>query len=69
MDIYGIIKNGTHIDVSNTQRGAKIIATKLGYDTISIRYNCGYIARELAYKNKNGNWINLTNGQQRYDNK
>jgi hypothetical protein len=65
-NIYGIIFNGIHNDVSNTEKGAKQYATRNGFNTISIRYNCGYIAKEVAYKNKSGKWISLENGQIRY---
>ena len=58
MNIYGVILDGVHHDVSKTEKGAKMFATKNGYDTISIRYNGGYIAREIAHK-KNGKWISL----------
>lgn len=55
MNAYGIISKGTHTDVSKTERGAKIYATRNGYTKISIRYNGGYIAREIAEK-INGKW-------------
>lgn len=66
MDIYGIISNGVHYDVSKSIKGAKNFATRNGYDVITIRINSGYICYEIAYKNKKGNWISLTNGQKRY---
>ena len=56
-NIYGITVNGTHTDVSNTERGAKIYATKNGFDKISIRFNCGYNVRIIAIK-VNNKWIN-----------
>jgi hypothetical protein len=67
MNTYGILLNGSHIDVSKTERGAKNFASRNGYDTVTIRYNCGYIAKEIAYKNKFGKWISLENGQIRYN--
>jgi hypothetical protein len=67
MNTYGILLNGSHIDVSKTERGAKNYASRNGYDTVTIRYNCGYIAEEIAYKNKLGKWISLENGQIRYN--
>ncbi len=56
MNIYGIISDGAHIDVSKTERGAKLYATKHGYNQISIRYNLGYNAERIAQK-INGRWI------------
>ena len=58
-NIYGVLSNGVHTDVSNTERGAKRYATLNGYLTITIRFNCGYIAREIAYKNESGKWVSL----------
>lgn len=67
-DIYGVIVNGAHIDTSKTERGAKQFATRNGYDTVSVRFNCGYIAREISYR-KNNKWVNLEKGQIRYNGK
>lgn len=64
---YGVLFNGSHVDVSKTERGAKLFATKNGFNTVTIRFNCGYIAKELAYKNKAGKWVNLESGQIRYN--
>jgi hypothetical protein len=58
MNIYGVLSNGVHIDVSKTERGAKMYATKNGYTTITIRYNLGYVAEQIANK-INGKWIAL----------
>lgn len=58
MDIYGIVLNGAHVDVSNSLQGAKQYATKNEFDIVSVRYNCGYIAKEIA-KKQNGKWIKL----------
>lgn len=55
MNIYGIVSNGVHTDVSKTERGAKLYATKNGYDKVSIRYNLGYNAEIIATKT-NGKW-------------
>lgn len=57
MDIYGVLFNEVHEDVSKSLKGTKRFATINGFDTITIRYNCGYIARELFYK-RNGNGLN-----------
>jgi hypothetical protein len=60
-NIYGVLSKGVHIDVSNTEKGAKQYATRNGYNTISIRYNCGYIAEQIAHKNKHGKWVSINN--------
>jgi hypothetical protein len=58
-NIYGVLIDGVHIDVSNTERGAKQYATKNGYSIITVRYNCGYIASRIACK-CNGKWRPIT---------
>jgi hypothetical protein len=55
---YGVLINGAHIDTSKTERGAKNYATKNGYTIVSIRYNCGYIAEQIA-KKLNGKWVKI----------
>jgi hypothetical protein len=55
MNTFGVISNGAHVDTSKTERGAKIYATKNGYNQISIRYNLGYNAEVIAEK-LNGRW-------------
>jgi hypothetical protein len=60
MDIYGVLVNGTHTDVSTTERGAKIYAMKHGYDIITIRYNCGYVAEQVAHRKAN-KWYPIIN--------
>jgi hypothetical protein len=66
MDTFGIYTNRTgHVDVSKTLRGAKMIATRLGYDMVSIRYNCGYTASILEYK-KNGKWHKYHDGNSKF---
>lgn len=57
-DVYGVLYNGIHTDVSKTLRGAKVYATKNGYDKVSVRYNCGYIVREIATKQGN-KWVTV----------
>ena len=57
MNIYGIISKGIHTDVSKTERGAKIYATKNGYNQVSIRFNCGYNVAIIAEK-VNNKWVN-----------
>ena len=56
-NVYGVVKNDIHTDVSNTERGAKIYATKNGYNEVSVRYNCGYTVQVIA-KKVNNKWIN-----------
>lgn len=60
MNIYGVLVNDTHIDVSKTEKGAKIYATKHGYDIVTIRYNCGYVAEQIAHKQA-GKWYPINN--------
>jgi hypothetical protein len=57
-NIFGILSNGVHIDVSKTERGAKQYATKNNYDTVTIRYNGGYVA-EVISKKEGGKWKRL----------
>ena len=53
-NIYGVTdNNNVHTDVSKTERGAKQYATKNGFNKVSIRYNCGYIAQIIAVKENN----------------
>ena len=61
-NIYGVLVDGVHIDVSKTERGAKQYATKHGYLTVTVRYNCGYIAAQIAHK-YTGKWqpVNQSN--------
>ena len=60
-NIYGVLIDGVHVDVSNTEKGAKQYATRHGYLTVTVRYNCGYIAEQIAHK-YTGKWkaINLS---------
>tara|TARA_R110000824_G_scaffold259742_1_gene448430 strand:+ start:271 stop:480 length:210 start_codon:yes stop_codon:yes gene_type:complete len=49
--VYGVLDNDRcHVDVSNTERGAKNYATRNGYDLISVRYNGGYNVDMVAMK-------------------
>ena len=65
-NVYGVLLNGVHVDVSRTERGAKNFATRNGYNVITIRFNAGYIAREIAVK-RQGKWIELKQVQTRYN--
>lgn len=56
-NIYGVLdSNGCHVDVSNSERGAKNYATRHGYDVVTVRYNSGYNADSIATK-INGKWL------------
>ena len=58
---YGIVnRDGVHIDVSKSEKGAKQYATRNGYDKVSIRNNSGYDVDIIAVKNKNGRWVKQT---------
>ena len=59
-NIYGVLSNGVHIDISRSIQGAKRYATMNGYNIITIRYNCGYIAEQISEK-VNGKWIIINN--------
>ena len=59
-NIYGVLVNGTHTDVSTTEKGAKIYATRHGYLTVTVRYNCGYVAEQIAHK-YTGKWQPINN--------
>jgi len=65
---YGVLINGVHVDVSKTEKGAKNFATRNGYLTVTCRFNCGYIATEIAHK-YNGKWKSIEKGQTRYNQK
>lgn len=56
-DIYGVLINDAHIDVSKSLKGAKQYATRNGYNIVTVRYNCGYTATVVA-KRLNGKWLN-----------
>jgi hypothetical protein len=55
-NVYGVLSNGVHVDTSKTERGAKNFATRYGYTSVSVRFNCGYIATEIASK-QNNKWV------------
>lgn len=57
MNIYGVLTtDGTHTDVSKTEKGAKNYASRHGHKYVSIRYNCGHNAQVLAMK-KGRKWV------------
>lgn len=54
--IYGIVtRNGEHIDVSRSEKGAKRYATMHGYKTVSRRNENYYYVFVIAEK-KDGKW-------------
>lgn len=55
MDVYGVICNGVHTDVSKSALGAKQYATRNGFNQVSVRYNGGYNA-EILFEKINGVW-------------
>lgn len=60
INIYGVLSNGVHIDVSQSIQGAKRYATMNGYNIVTIRYNCGYIAEQISER-VNGKWKEIFN--------
>ena len=49
--VFGVLDdNRCHVDVSNSERGAKNYATRNGYDLITARYNGGYGVYMVAMK-------------------
>lgn len=62
-NIYGVLVNGVHVDVSKTELGAKQYATRNGYLTVTIRYNGGYIAEQIAHKYE-GKWKQIKTKEQ-----
>lgn len=57
-NVYGIVECGIHKDVSKTSRGAKNYATRHGFNSVSIRYNCGYVTR-VTHQKVNGKWVEI----------
>ena len=54
--IYGVYYDGVHADVSTTLQGAKVYASRNGYNIVTKRI--GYNARKVA-KKLNGKWEEL----------
>lgn len=52
-NVYGIVHNGEHIDISRNLTAAKAYATKNGYKAVSVRYNAGYNVAIIATKDGN----------------
>lgn len=59
-NIYGVTVNGIHTDTSKTLNGAKNYATRNGFNIVSVRYNCGYIAAPI-FEKVDGKWIKINN--------
>ncbi len=59
-DVYGVLSDGVHIDISKTLHGAKCYATRNGYLTVTVRYNAGYIAEQIYHKYQ-GFWKKIKN--------
>jgi plastocyanin domain-containing protein len=59
-NIYGVLFNGAHTDISKSLKATKRYATMNGFKHISIRYNGGYIAVEIFAKDNKGKWIDIT---------
>jgi predicted secreted protein len=59
-NIYGVLFNGAHTDISKSLKATKRYATIKGFDTITIRYNGGYIAVEIFAKDNKGKWIDIS---------
>lgn len=59
-NIYGVISEGVHTDVSMSLKGAKRFATLNEYTIVSVRYNAGYIVEEL-FKKENNKWVKIKN--------
>lgn len=56
MDIFGVVIDGIHIDVSKTVSGAKRYATINGFDTVTIRHRCGYDI-DVIWRKENNKWV------------
>jgi hypothetical protein len=58
-NIYGVTNHeNVHTDISTSLKATKIYATKNNHDKISIRYNCGYIAKTIL-KKEGKKWVDI----------
>lgn len=58
MNTYGILdSNDCHIDVSNTEKGAKNYATRHGYKKVSVRYGDSFNVALIAVRSNSGKWM------------
>lgn len=61
MNIYGVLdKNDCHIDVSASLKGTKRVATRDGYNKVSIRYN-GSCNAQILFEKVNNKWKPFNN--------
>lgn len=56
--VYGVSVNGSYVDVSRTERGAKAYATRNGYDVVYKRPSSGCNVFPVAERVGN-KWVNL----------
>jgi hypothetical protein len=56
--LYGVAPHGGYCDVSKTLRGAKMYATRNGYNEVYLRFNCGYNVA-LTSEKISGRWVNV----------
>ena len=58
MNIFGVVSNRVHTDVSTTLRGAKRYATLNGFEQVSVRYNGGYNA-QILFEKVGTKWVKI----------
>lgn len=62
-NVFGVVDcNGTHYDVSKSERGAKQYAALNGFTRVSCRYRCGYnvaIIAERVNTPSGPKWVKL----------
>ena len=57
---YGILNaDNCHVDVSQTERGAKNYATRHGFTAVSRRFNNGYQVELVSNRDKYDMWQNV----------
>jgi len=66
-DVYGVISNGVHVDVSSSARGAKSYATRNGYDLVSVRFDSGYNV-VILFQKYAGKWFSAVSRMNNGDN-
>ena len=57
-NIYGVVINGIHHDISRSLKATKKYATINNFLTVSIRWNAGYNVSEICHK-YTGKWQNI----------
>lgn len=61
MNIYGVLdSHDCHIDISTSLKGTKRVATRQGYDKVTVRYNAGYNV-DILFEKVNGKWKKFNN--------